>query len=701
MKRKLAYIAIITSCTILTANTSIAQWEQVGPIQPPFVIHTAVSSGKDLYVGGGFSYYDSASPGGVFHSIDDGISWTDITKGLTNNYVSSLLLVDTVLLAGTYGAGVFRSIDKGISWVHTDNGLEGALVTTLASFQNYIFAGTDGNGIYRSSNNGTSWTHIISPLTTLRSFASIGSLLFAATYGFRSSDGSVYRSDDSGITWTKVKQCYGGEGDLKSFGTTLFGLTDGGGYRSVDSGITWIPLNDYFPNVRNQDQFLAISDTNIMYSANANHDAGIYISSDTGKTWNYNFGTDFPHYSIVNTSKDLITFASNSLYRSTDDGLSWTEQFNLSQTFSLIASHDQYLFAGGVGGVYRSSNNGMTWSDIDTIPGAMSSSPVWFTNNTLFTNSSGRFLRSGDNGTTWDSSLTSNFGASDLLFHNGYLFAVNGSMFRSSDNGVTWNQDSAGLSYYGEYYSIGSIGNTLFIGDNGSSSASFGIYKSVNNGDSWAESDNGLTDKYGIYVFATVGNNIFVGTESGIYSSKDSGDNWVLSKNGLPPNTIALTFIILDNNIIAGTSENGAYFSIDSGKTWSPKNEGFPQSPSIGAFTIKDNYIYATVSAGGLQGSIWRRSLSDFGINSVENQIQPDLSLSLSPNPTTGIITVHNAPANLLGVSILNVLGQTVLDLPHPNAPEFTLDLSKLPPGTYFARFSLPSEVITRKILKE
>jgi hypothetical protein len=74
---------------------------------------------------------------------------------------------------------------------------------------------------------------------------------------------------------------------------------------------------------------------------------------------------------------------------------------------------------------------------------------------------------------------------------------------------------------------------------------------------------------------------------------------------------------------------------------------------------------------------------------------------SLSPNPTTGIIIVHNSPTNLLHVTISSILGESVLELAHPNAPEFTLDLSKLPPGTYFARFSLPSAVITRKLVKE
>jgi len=49
----------------------------------------------------------------------------------------------------------------------------------------------------------------------------------------------------------------------------------------------------------------------------------------------------------------------------------------------------------------------------------------------------------------------------------------------------------------------------------------------------------------------------------------------------------------------------------------------------------------------------------------------------------------------------INVLGETVNEFANPGATDFTIDLSKLPPGTYFARFSGEGEVVTRKIIKE
>jgi hypothetical protein len=76
------------------------------------------------------------------------------------------------------------------------------------------------------------------------------------------------------------------------------------------------------------------------------------------------------------------------------------------------------------------------------------------------------------------------------------------------------------------------------------------------------------------------------------------------------------------------------------------------------------------------------------------------LSVELSPNPTDGIITVH--ADNTKHVTIENLLGRSVLEVANPRASEFTLDLSKLPAGLYFARFEMASgEVKMRKIVKE
>jgi hypothetical protein len=120
--------------------------------------------------------------------------------------------------------------------------------------------------------------------------------------------------------------------------------------------------------------------------------------------------------------------------------------------------------------------------------------------------------------------------------------------------------------------------------------------------------------------------------------------------------------------------------------------------------TVVNGNIYALAGDSVAEGGIAHLSnIVEVYIPSgleVPSKTEPK-NLVLSPNPTTGIITVHNTPPKILHVTITNVLGKIVNEMQNPSTSDFTIDLSKLPPGTYFARFSSAGEVITKKIIKE
>jgi len=133
--------------------------------------------------------------------------------------------------------------------------------------------------------------------------------------------------------------------------------------------------------------------------------------------------------------------------------------------------------------------------------------------------------------------------------------------------------------------------------------------------------------------------------------------------------------------------------SSDNGTTWYNVNAGL--TTGVHSLYNVGEYLFAGTNSG-----IYRRSFTDLADVSERKGIS-NLNLFLSPNPTTGIITIHNAPPNMLHVTITNVLGETASEVTNLGAPDFTIDLSKLHPGTYFARFTGEGEVLTRKILKE
>jgi hypothetical protein len=108
-------------------------------------------------------------------------------------------------------------------------------------------------------------------------------------------------------------------------------------------------------------------------------------------------------------------------------------------------------------------------------------------------------------------------------------------------------------------------------------------------------------------------------------------------------------------------------------------------------------YVLGGYSPHKVYNNVW---VFTPGVNDVSSSLVSSSSFDLSPNPTEGIITVH--AANIKNVTVENLLGERVLEVANPRASEFTLDLTKLPAGLYFARFEMESgEVVMRKIVKE
>ncbi len=76
------------------------------------------------------------------------------------------------------------------------------------------------------------------------------------------------------------------------------------------------------------------------------------------------------------------------------------------------------------------------------------------------------------------------------------------------------------------------------------------------------------------------------------------------------------------------------------------------------------------------------------------------VSISLSPNPTRGMLRIQGLPSVETTVSVYNILGKLEI-LQNPRTPEVTLDLSKLLPGTYYVRCSSANSVVTKMVVRE
>ena len=205
-------------------------------------IAVAPSNPRILYVGTGEADMrsDIAQGIGMFRSADGGASWQAI--GLSDTQQISRILVDprnpNVLLVAALGhpygpnqeRGVFRSVDGGKHWTKTlfkdaDTGAIDMIFepgnpsivyaalwqTRRPPWNTYPPSNGPGSGLYKSVDGGRTWHQFSGhglPTSPARMGLAISSAKPCRVYALIDSDkaeeGGLYRSENSGATWSKL-----------------------------------------------------------------------------------------------------------------------------------------------------------------------------------------------------------------------------------------------------------------------------------------------------------------------------------------------------------------------------------------------------------------------------------------------------------------------------------------------------------------
>jgi len=198
------------------------------------------------------------------------------------------------------------------------------------------------------------------------------------------------------------------------------------------------------------------------------------------------------------------------------------------------------------------------------------------------------------------------------------------------------------------------------------------------------------------------GNVWYCGINYRLSRSEDTNFHWTIT-NGAG-NLEYGTFFISNGDssycIANGYPGLTIFKTADNGLNWFDQFKDTTLSPIAGyAPTLRIAYLLASYDSSRKWKILKTIDGGGAPLNEVNNYLYP--IFSLSPNPTTGIITMHNAPANILHVTIMNVLGETVSEANGSSMADFSIDLSKLPPGIYYARFVMPNSVTMRKIVRQ
>ena len=516
-------------------------------------------------------------------SMDIGITKTrvaitanGITAFITNNYNKLYI----------YNINNNSYILKGIS---TSDSNSTTSIAISPNGTNIIVCHEINGYIYISNNSGDTWRKANTPARNWSGVAlsADGTELVACAI-----DNYIYRSKDSGITWSTNTISANWTGVASSTdGTRLAACSYNGIYTYTDYVITWAKLSNFAPT--NTYNIASSADGTKLVALNDR----IYTSINSGLNWTMRATDMLRPWKSVASSADgtkLVACVNDGtlgfIHTSTDSGVSWMMTYDTQARYwNRVASSTDgtKLVACEYGGyIWTSIDSGVTWSTNNNSSGYK----AW---NGVASSADGTKLvgflygeyiyTSADSGFSWIPRITGNWIDVTSSSDGTRLAAANynGYIWTSTDSGVTWstNNNSSGVGTWG-YMASSADGMILTVGNQSDSNY---ILRSTNSGLTWSNNNNSsgqykwesgvACSSDGMKVIAgTNGNGLFALQ----FSIVTSGYNWTPNNISIYCTSIASS---ADGTKLAACDYGGRYMwtSTDSGLNWSKysQSQGF------------------------------------------------------------------------------------------------------------------------------
>ncbi len=355
----------------------------------------------------------------IFKSTDGGQTWNTISAGVPSNAVIVSLAIDPATpsnIYATYGGsegwGVLKSTDAGQTWSILKTGLPpyntSSVVAVSPASPPTVYAGyVDGNmgrgRLVKSADGGKSWDAADAGLTYIGVRVLVLDSRDESTLYAGMRDGYVFKSVNSGASWTKLAEFWNGYGLVHSLlidpinQNILYAATTRAGgcnafdkllFKSTDGGASW--SDSISPELSGchfiwAPPVMAINPTepDTLYLGEVEDGCGygfVEKSADAGGTWSLSSWFDGGVTALVidpATPATLYAGLSNGLARSTNGGTSWSNLPGVEAHVLVIdpsnpnrlyaAVNSAYSFPStGARGLFKSTDSGATWLPINS-----------------------------------------------------------------------------------------------------------------------------------------------------------------------------------------------------------------------------------------------------------------------------------------------------------------------------------------------
>lgn len=342
--------------------------------------------------------------------------------------------------------------------------------------------------------------------------------------------------------------------DPSNANTYYVGTPAGGIWKSTDSGINWLPLNDFLPQIGVSGIAVHPTNSNIIYIATGDDDAGdssaigVMKTTDGGATWN-STGTMDGNPSSMNdlfidsANPEIIIVATNSgVHKTTNGGTTWTRTLNATiRDLKRKPGSSQIFYAATSNTVYRSSDAGNSFTAV-TITGFTDSGRIALA------------VTPANPNVVYFVSAKSN---SD--FNGVYKSTTSGASYTKTTE--TDDIFKSSQAWYDLAIAVSDTNaNIIYVGV-------LNIWKSTDGGadftviNSWSAPTASAYTHADIHFLDFIGGKFFAGTDGGVYVSTDHGTNFTdLTKNLAIGQFYKISVADQNSgNIVGGLQDNGGY----------------------------------------------------------------------------------------------------------------------------------------------